>query len=208
MATFCPKCGLDNQPDRNFCRGCGTNLRLVKQALEPGPTADVPNGMTQTTQYAIDTVLRKISELQLDDASDLEEVVEQVGKLTESDELRKVRYARNGIVTVAIIAGALCFFGLAFLSGRDAPTVMLFALVSIFLAIVVPLLLYMLYQLTRPLRRSETPPRELPAAPIQQPPATPPQVSHRAPRSVTEHTTQQLADATYRPSQGDITQSR
>lgn len=30
---YCPNCGLQNEPEINFCRACGTNLNVVSQAL-------------------------------------------------------------------------------------------------------------------------------------------------------------------------------
>ncbi|MFL6228412.1 MAG: zinc-ribbon domain-containing protein [Pyrinomonadaceae bacterium] len=39
---FCPKCGVENTETASFCRGCGSNISLVPQALTgtlPSPTA-------------------------------------------------------------------------------------------------------------------------------------------------------------------------
>jgi hypothetical protein len=43
---FCPKCGADNAEAASFCRGCGSNISLVPQALTgtletPRPTGDL-----------------------------------------------------------------------------------------------------------------------------------------------------------------------
>jgi hypothetical protein len=44
---FCPKCGAENAEAASFCRGCGSNISLVPQALtgtleSPRATAGVP----------------------------------------------------------------------------------------------------------------------------------------------------------------------
>jgi hypothetical protein len=33
---FCPKCAVENQNESRFCRGCGTDLEVVAQALSTG----------------------------------------------------------------------------------------------------------------------------------------------------------------------------
>ena len=30
---YCPQCGTDNLPEASFCRGCGSNISLVPQAM-------------------------------------------------------------------------------------------------------------------------------------------------------------------------------
>ena len=30
---YCPKCGLKNNDDTRFCRGCGENLKVISQAM-------------------------------------------------------------------------------------------------------------------------------------------------------------------------------
>lgn len=200
MATFCPTCGLENQPDRNFCRSCGTNLRLVKQALELNAPAPVPLDPAQATKkHVTELLLKRISELPINEPGDLEEVIGQIGRLLESDDAQKVRHVRNGIITVAIVAGVLGFFGLAFLAGTGAPTGMILGVVSLFLAVVVPILLFMLYQLGKPLRPPGAPETKFPMTSGE--PITPPQPVRPTPTSVTEHTTQHLDDVAYRPAQ-------
>lgn len=38
---YCPKCGTQNADDASFCRGCGSNVSLVPQALAGHLTAPV-----------------------------------------------------------------------------------------------------------------------------------------------------------------------
>jgi hypothetical protein len=199
MPIFCPTCGLENQPDRNFCRGCGVNLRVVQTALEMGPQVE---STLMTKKHAVDMVLRKISELQLKKADDLRKIIEQVEKLTESDDVRRVRHLRNAVITIAIVSGAICLFSLGMLADQRATGPMM-GVIAIFLAVVVPALLFMLYRLGQPLRQQGPPETKLPMTSGAQTGSPP--LARQMPMSVTEQTTQQL-DAVYRPPKSEVNQ--
>jgi hypothetical protein len=204
MAIFCPTCGLENQPDRNFCRGCGTNLRVVKSALELSSAGD-PQAETvlATKKHATDIILRKVGELQVKKAGDLKKIIEQLEILMESDEVRRVRHLRNALITIAGISAGICFFSLGFLEDAHAPPALMIGVSFIFLGIVVPTLLLMLHRLAKPLRQQGSPEIKLPEAGGDQ--IGPPQLAHQTPVSVTEHTTQQLGGLAYRPPQSEAT---
>lgn len=44
---YCPNCGQASPEDRNFCKFCGTNLRLVSEALLRGTVP--PKSLSETT---------------------------------------------------------------------------------------------------------------------------------------------------------------
>jgi len=204
MATFCPTCGLENQPDRNFCRGCGTNLRVVKSALELGSAYNPqPESTLATKKYVADVILKKVGELQVRKAGDLEKIIEQLEKLMESDEVRKLRHLRNALIIIASISGGICFFSLALLKDAHAPVGLMMGVISIFLAIVVPTLLFMLYRLAKLPRQQDTPEMKLPQASNDQ--IGPLPVGRQTPASVTEHTTQQLDNMLSRSPKSEAT---
>lgn len=57
---FCPKCAVENQNETRYCRGCGTDLEVVAQALSTG---------TLSTEFVGETsaeLAQKREQLQVD----------------------------------------------------------------------------------------------------------------------------------------------
>lgn len=103
---FCPQCGAREDQPKQFCRGCGADLRMVRSALtksehpQPSPSA----------RDEISRVLAlKINELY--SANDLKKVAEdvlpQIEKFLESPEEKRLRRLRNGVILAGIGMGAM-----------------------------------------------------------------------------------------------------
>jgi hypothetical protein len=166
---------------------------VVQTALEMGPARDSQSdNVLMTKNRTAEVLLKKVSELQVKKAGDLEEIIGQLEKLLESDDVRRVRHLRNAVITIAIVAGGVCFSGLAFLAGRRAPPGLLLAVVATFFTFVVPALLFMLYRLSKSPQQSSSPPTK----PIQVNLGSnnAPALTASQPSTITEHTTRQLDD--------------
>jgi hypothetical protein len=107
---FCPGCALEDRSNSQFCRACGTELYAVRTALQPS------DAITASAVTARDEVGRAIAAKirGLQSANDLKKVVEnvlpQIEKFLESPEERRLRTAREGVLTAATGLGAMLFF--------------------------------------------------------------------------------------------------
>ena len=103
---YCPSCGSDERQKSQFCRACGTDLRIVRNSLE-NPEAVTQSAISAREQIGM-AVADKIR--QMSSAKDLERVAEDVlphfEKFLESPEEKRLRRIRAGIITAAIGLGA------------------------------------------------------------------------------------------------------
>ena len=89
-----------------FCRACGTDLRIVRNSLEN------PDAVTQSAISAREHIGMAVADKirQMSSAKDLEKVAEDVlphfEKFLESPEEKRLRRIRSGIITAAIGLGA------------------------------------------------------------------------------------------------------
>lgn len=103
---YCPSCGSEERQLSQFCRACGTDLRIVRNSLEN------PDAVTQSAISAREQIGMAVADKirQLSSAKDLERVAEDVlphfEKFLESPEEKRLRRIRAGIVTAAIGLGA------------------------------------------------------------------------------------------------------
>ncbi len=103
---YCPTCGSEERQISQYCRACGTDLRLVRRGLErpDAITASAVSAREQISQALADKIR------QMESAKDLERVAEdvlpQLEKFLESPEERRLRRVRAGVVTAAIGLGA------------------------------------------------------------------------------------------------------
>lgn len=113
---FCPSCGIDDKGSNQFCRACGSNLSVVRSAVER------PDGVTSSAITAREEIGRaiagKIREVQ--SASELKKVAEdvlpEIEKFLESPQEKKMRRLRTGTIVSSIGLGAaiaLTFVGMA-----------------------------------------------------------------------------------------------
>lgn len=99
---FCPSCGTEESYNTQFCRACGSNLKIVRSILEK------PDSITASAAQARDEIGRafamKISEMKT--AKDLNRVAEEglpyIEKFLESPEERRLRRIRTGSLVAFI----------------------------------------------------------------------------------------------------------
>jgi len=108
---YCPTCGSEERQISQYCRACGTDLRVVRRGLERPDTitASAVSAREQISQV----MAEKIREMET--AHDLkrvaEDVLPQIEKFLESPEEKRLRRVRAGVVTAAIgLGGALLIF--------------------------------------------------------------------------------------------------
>ena len=102
---YCPSCGSDERQPSQFCRACGTDLRIVRNSLER------PDAITASAVSAREQIGRAVADQirQLQSAKDLERVAEDVlpsfEKFLESPEEKRLRRIRNGVITACVGLG-------------------------------------------------------------------------------------------------------
>jgi hypothetical protein len=102
---YCPSCGSEERQLSQFCRACGTDLRVVRSTLER-PDAITASAVTAREQIGM-AVADKIR--QMESARDLKKIAEDVlppfEKFLESPAERRLRRVRSGVVCSAIGLG-------------------------------------------------------------------------------------------------------
>ena len=102
---YCPSCGSEERQLSQFCRACGTDLRIVRNSLEH-PDAITASAVSAREQIGM-AVADKIR--QLSSAKELEKVAEDVlppfEKFLESPEEKRLRRIRNGVITACVGLG-------------------------------------------------------------------------------------------------------
>lgn len=103
---YCPSCGSEERQLSQFCRGCGTDLRVVRNSLER-TDAITASAVSAREQIGI-AVAEQIRQLR--SAKDLEHIAEDVlpsfEKFLESPEERRLRRLRAGVITASLGFGA------------------------------------------------------------------------------------------------------
>ena len=103
---YCPSCGSEERQLSQFCRACGTDLRVVRGSLEN------PDVITQSAISAREHIGMAVADKirQMKSAKDLEKIAEDVlpqfEKFLESPEERRLRRIRAGVITAMIGFGA------------------------------------------------------------------------------------------------------
>src|ERR1700687_3931017 len=98
---YCPSCGSEERQMSQYCRACGTDLRVVRTSLER------PDSITASAVTAREEIGRAVAEKirEVDDAHDLkrvaEDVLPQIEKFLESPEEKRLRRMRAGVTTAA-----------------------------------------------------------------------------------------------------------
>jgi hypothetical protein len=103
---FCPGCGSEERQTNQFCRACGTDLRLVRANL--GGADSVTASAMSAREEIGRAMAQKIREVE--DAHELKQVAEdvlpQVEKFLESYKEKRLRRVRAGVIVAASGAGA------------------------------------------------------------------------------------------------------
>ena len=117
---YCPSCGSEERQLSQFCRACGTDLRVVRNSLE---NADA---ITQSAVSAREQIGMAVADKirQMGTAKELEKVAEDVlphfEKFLESPEEKRLRRIRAGVITAAVGLGATIVNLLVALDKSDA----------------------------------------------------------------------------------------
>lgn len=99
---YCPTCGSEERQLSQYCRACGTDLRVVRTSLER------PDSITASAVSAREQIGLAVADQirQLRSGKDLEHVTEDVlpsiEKFLESPEERRLRRVRAGVITASI----------------------------------------------------------------------------------------------------------
>lgn len=108
---YCPSCGSEERQLSQYCRACGTDLRVVRRGLER------PDTITASAVSAREQISQVMAEKirELESADDLkrvaEDVLPEIEKFLESPEEKRLRRVRAGVVLAAIgLGGALLIF--------------------------------------------------------------------------------------------------
>ena len=110
---YCPTCGSEERQISQYCRACGTDLRVVRRGLEH------PDTITASAVSAREQISQAMAEKirQMESAQDLkrvaEDVLPQIEKFLESPEEKRLRRVRAGVITAAAGLGAALLVFLA-----------------------------------------------------------------------------------------------
>ena len=132
---YCPTCGSEERQISQYCRACGTDLRVVRRGLE---TPDLITASAVSAREQISQVMaEKIREMET--ANDLkrvaEDVLPQIEKFLESPEEKRLRRVRAGVITAASGLGAALLIFLASLDARDLLPFVALGLIAFFVGL-------------------------------------------------------------------------
>src|SRR5258705_923033 len=116
---YCPTCGSEERQISQYCRACGTDLRVVRRGLER-PDAITESAVSARAQIS-HVMAEKIREME--SAHELkrvaEDVLPQIAKFLESPEEKRLRRVRAGVVTAASGLGAALLIFLMSVGSHD-----------------------------------------------------------------------------------------
>lgn len=102
---FCPSCGLEDKQSNQFCRACGSDLRVVRNALAK------PDTITLSATAAREEIGRALAarvrgaRSAVDMKIIAEDVLPEIEKFLESPEARRLRRVRVGTIVASVGAG-------------------------------------------------------------------------------------------------------
>lgn len=116
---YCPTCGSEERQLSQYCRACGTDLRVVHIGLER------PDTITASAVSAREQISRALADRirQMETGKDLEHVAEDVlphlEKFLESPEEKRLRRLRAGVITAGVGFGVTLAIVWASLEAND-----------------------------------------------------------------------------------------
>ena len=132
---YCPTCGSEERQPSQYCRACGTDLRVVRRGLERPDTitASAVSAREQISQALADKIR------QMETAKDLERVAEdvlpQLEKFLESPEEKRLRRVRAGVITGLVGLGISLVIFLASLNAHDLIPFIALGLIAFFVGL-------------------------------------------------------------------------
>lgn len=116
---FCPNCGSEDRQVSQYCRACGTDMRVVRQGLDkPESVAASVISAREEIGRAIAARIREVGDAK--DLKILEDVLPEVEKFFETPEERRLRRIRSGVVTAMCGLGGTLFFYLMSIKEPDS----------------------------------------------------------------------------------------
>jgi len=107
---YCPSCGSEERQLSQFCRVCGTDLRVVRAGMERSDAIADP-GVTAREEIGR-AIAAKIKEIR--GSSELktvaEDVLPKIEEFLESPEEKRLRRMRSGVVVTSVGLGAMIMF--------------------------------------------------------------------------------------------------
>jgi len=99
---YCPSCGSEERQLSQFCRACGTDLRIVRTSLERPDeiTASAITAREQISKAFADRIRELGSGKELKHVA--EDVLPQMEKFLESPEEKRLRRIRAGVITASV----------------------------------------------------------------------------------------------------------
>lgn len=116
---FCPTCGSEERQLIQYCRVCGTDLRVVRAGLQD------PDTVTASALTARDYISRAFADKirETHSAKDLkkvaEEVLPEIEKFLETPEEKRLRRIRRGVIFSSIGFGASSIFSVLASAEQD-----------------------------------------------------------------------------------------
>jgi hypothetical protein len=104
MTMYCPSCGSEERKPSQYCRACGVDLRAVRSVLEK------PDAITASAISARDeighAVAEKIKQLKTaGDLAKLQNVICLIDGFLESPEEKRLKRIRAGVITASVGLG-------------------------------------------------------------------------------------------------------
>jgi hypothetical protein len=116
---YCPTCGSEERQLSQYCRACGTDLRVVRRGLERPDT--ITASAVSARQHISQVMAEKIREME--GSRELKQVAEdvlpQLEKFLESPEEKRLRRVRAGVVVAASGLGAALLIFLMSINEHD-----------------------------------------------------------------------------------------
>lgn len=132
---YCPTCGSEERQLSQYCRACGTDLRIIRAGLERVDT--VTASAASAREHISRAVADKIRETQ--SPADLkkvaEEVLPEIEKFLESPEEKRLRRMRAGVVFAAIGFGGTLISFLLTIEDSDFVPLLLPGVVMFFIGL-------------------------------------------------------------------------
>jgi hypothetical protein len=192
---FCPGCGSDQHGQ--YCRSCGTDLRLVRTALDKSDATTAPiNSARDEIGRAIADKIREVKSTK-ELSKVVEDVLPKIEEFLETPEEKRLRRIRVGTIVATIGLGAVLVF-LALGEITREKGVLFFISLGLATMLIGLGLMFNGWLFTNPKKRGEEKtsepsfPPAIESIPNSIPTAT--AVERLFPTSVSEHTTHQLPE--------------
>ena len=125
---FCPDCGIEDKQSNQFCRACGADLRIIRNAIER------PDEITESGASARNEIGRAVAAKIRESRSAAElavvadEVLPELEKFLESPEEKRLRRMRTGMILSSVGFGAAVGISFVSMLMKDPDVIFLAAL--------------------------------------------------------------------------------